>query len=369
MAALPLRHAVWLGPVALVLLGVVFLMPHTSEACSDENSAPLCFINETGRIAEEEGVAAALTYVEDTVRERSNYKIVHMAMHMAGHHAYVHTEDHAGDVARALSYLPKGDEAMEHFLDFNGYLHGVLEHFFSEHRDWEPTDLITQACAQFMSLESLEKAGTWDKIFGPECLHATGHSLMFILDNDVPRSLAECDKMPRQWMRDWCHHGVFMENHYLHLPMYLPDAPRPYATGDRGLTLCHTLDEKYRAACSQFVGWIYIEMNRDDFAGAFAACSEFPENERRICIARTARFQLAASGISTEAMIQTCVHSPHDTDACLAGAAVGIREGLAGIQQKTFDFCGHVPEEFRTFCSNTVARYKESLARIYVVEL
>lgn len=352
------------GVVAILAAAGAFWFQASSDECGRSGTPALCLIEKTGEIAMTEGIRASISFVKDTVKPRTNYKVAHMAMHMVGHHAYMH----GGDLKEALKYLPVGDAAIEEFLEFNGYQHGVFEAFFAANKERPTRDLMGEACADHM-IPSPEVSRE-RSILGPECFHAVGHSLMYILDNDVPRALAACDEAPHQWMQEWCYHGVFMENHYLHIPGYLEEAPKPYATGVKGIEMCSTLDEKYRSSCSQFVGWVYMEIYPGDFDGAFAACRKFGENDARICIARTARFHLASQFREDfSAIIAACREAAFFMDACLQGAAIGVREGIAGMEQQNVSFCAVVPSEERGVCEDAVEHYRDSLARIYVTEL
>ena len=359
---------IFLGLIFLALtvgIGTFFrYSAPTKDACLALQSPERewCFVRASDAKAMEEGIPAALAYVRDIVKPNTNYKVAHMAMHMVGHHAYMHD-----DLGTAHSYLPAEDAAIDEFLDFNGYLHGVFEAFFVDQKERPVLDLMHEACADYYT--SSPGVSRPESILGPECFHAVGHALMFIGGNDVPESLVRCDLLPHPWMRLWCYHGVFMENHYLHISGYMPDAPRPFATGDAALRMCHALERKYQSACSQFVGWIHIEIHPEDFAGAFDACGKFDGTDARICIARTARFQIATPKHDTDFIIRTCSGPGVHEDACLYGAGVGISEGIAGFSAQQRDFCALVAERFQNGCAEAVARSKESLARIYVTEL
>jgi|GEM_PF-4951122 len=352
--------------ILLVIAGVWYMRDiRNGDACSGTENSALCYISEAEAKARDNGIGEALQYVTKVVVPNTNYKVVHLAMHSIGNEAYARTED----VGQALAYLPWYGE-VERFLDFNGYQHGVLEMYFLAEGDGTPQTLITEACAPFVNLASFESASREEKIRGPECFHAAGHALMYALKNEVPDALSACDVSPYDWMREWCYHGVFMENYYLYLPSYESHAPRPYAQGNTGIDMCRTIDARYRTSCSQFVGWIYAEVHPGDFVGAFDACAAFGKDDKRICIARTGRFHIAARFRENfPAMVDTCMQADSDASACLQGTAIGVSEGIAGDEQRNKVFCDAVPENERSACVDAVARSRESLARIYVTEL
>ena len=338
----------------------------TEYACLIGEKSAWCYIEESDRLAKGKGIEEALAYVVNTVALETNYKVAHMAMHLVGHAAYMRTHD----VTSALAFLPPIDPQASNFLAYNGFEHGVFEQFFHEHGG-SPPALMKEACAPYLSIVSPDATSSVEaRILAPECFHALGHALMFTDGNDVPMSLKTCDSLEKTWMRQWCYHGVFMENYYLYIPGYLPDAPKPYAHAESLLPLCNKLESRYLHECALFLPWIYLEAHQGDFSGAFKECDSLNATDRRICVARAGRFYVPAFSRGDFSKMQsTCALAKDNATTCLYAAAIGVREGLAGGQNKGRSLCDALDPSLRPGCTEAVRRANESLARIYVSEI
>lgn len=335
--------------------------------CTSTSNPRSCFISQTRDIASRKGIPDALEYVKNEVARNGDYSSVHLSMHVIGWQAYLSSSD----IGRALQFLPNPSEILADFFLYNGFQHGAFEAFFQDYGTTLSTmALAERACGSFVSSGEDFEMTTSEGIFAAECIHAVGHAIMGNYGNAVLPSLAECDTLPRPWMAGWCAHGVFMENHYLHSAKYQEGAPRPDVTPDAMESLCANVSASYQMWCHQFIGWSYMELHPDDFAGAFTLCASLPTDDARICVARVSRLYLVSTYRNNVADILTTCGLARDYETeCLYGAAIGINEGTGGKNIQVAQLCDSIHADLRAGCYEVVHRSHESLARMYVTEL
>lgn len=87
----------------------------------------------------------------------------------------------------------------------SGCSHGVIQGYF--------LDLARQGkTVGAVELEALCAPHTATQFLFFQCAHGAGHGLMAVHGNHVPMSLAACDLAMRDFVRENCYGGVFMEN-------------------------------------------------------------------------------------------------------------------------------------------------------------
>ncbi|TSC87243.1 MAG: Uncharacterized protein G01um10148_348 [Parcubacteria group bacterium Gr01-1014_8] len=355
----------------LSALGSVFwfLYNEPPHHCLKEENVRWCFIHEAQAIAAIEGAQKAYSYVHDVIKKYSDYKTEHLALHYVGMKAY----DEAGSVDKAFTLIYGEDQMADDSIYYSGFQHGLFERYFEVNGAQTPTVLGNETCHTYASSESLDEfTSTRTRVLAAECYHAIGHAIMFISDNNVEASLSACDAFPHQWEQRWCYHGVFMENYYLHIPEYHLGVARPDAEGLSVVELCMRVGEKYRGECSYFVGWVYMQMHPNDFAGAFSECAMFPQSDARICIARVGRFFVAASSAGDlSGMIATCEKAHPFLRECLYGTAIGLNQGVGLFEyvNKGKGLCDVLEDDMHADCENALTRSHESLARKVITEL
>lgn len=351
------RKALLIASAAIIIAAVLFTFyaefrTAKPDPCAkpDRSTWYPCYSAKVHAIAMAEGISAALNYADKVIGEGSRYTIMHLVMHTVGHDAYHLTHD----LDRAFAYLPPEARTPEHYFDFDGYQHGVLMAFFEDRKDAVPLRaLMRESCASYVAVMKPSALPDWYQRIGSEqCFHGVGHALMAARENDVMKSLSDCDALPQHWMRDLCAHGVFMENFYLYFPFYEPGEARPFAKGWTMRPLCAHVPEEYREACARFVGWTLAITEPGDFHNAFAECRLLPGSHRNACVAEAARHALPAFFRDDfPAMVSICEkETPDYLDTCLTNAAVGIRQGNAGRANKDKPFCDLVHQESRESC-------------------
>ena len=357
--------------ITLSILGALWyvLAPKTDSCVSDKNIR-WCFIEKTRVIAETKGVPEALAFVKNTVAPNTNYGTVHLSLHYVGYQAY----KDAGNLKDALAYIPSDSMTQEDFLFYNGIQHGIFERYLEIHGNSVSTATLSkEACGDYASIANLDsEPSEATRIAAAECYHSLGHALMFANENDIGKSLLKCDTFAYPWMKEWCYHGVFMENYYLYIPGYSHGITEPSAQEPSILAMCKSLNQKYQPQCDMFVSWVYLYTHPEDFAGAFAECATLGHESARICVARAGRFYVPShSKGDFKDMVAVCAQAGAFEEECLEGSAIGLNEGTASFSTKGTGqlFCDSLEEKYRAGCTSAVARSYESLARIYVTVL
>jgi hypothetical protein len=345
--------------LVVIVAGIASLVYVTqADACAGADEARTCFIKESEVIAKRD-VNEALRYVWDSVAESSDYKTAHMALHFVGAEAY----RDAGSVEKAFEFLaPYTKNGNDLFS--GGFQHGVFQEYFRQNNSRSIPELTHDVCGSYDAVASDP---------GPraaECYHTVGHAITIVNDNAIEPSLTECDAFPREWNREWCYHGVFMENFYLRYTYYRGETAAP-DVHTSFTALCKELPKRYTKQCVDFVGWIHLTDHEKDFAGAFAACAEFSESEARTCVARVARlFVVDAHKDDFGEIHATCTEAHPYANECLIGAAIGLSQGIGVIRYEAGkELCGTLSGDVRSACAYAVEHWRESLAQTVASEI
>ena len=214
----------------------------------------------------------------------------HGFVHDIGHDSY----ERYKDVAEAARYHDDFCNA--------GYLHGVLESYFSGVSD--PLARLNSVCDSYPNGTYL----SW------QCYHGVGHGLMYYTENDLSHSLSLCNNFTERFALRACVNGVFMENFsagddihrseyvnsenplapcesqtdsnkndcYLYAPTYyLRLHPRAY---DDALNLCDSAETAYQYACVEGVGSEAMKQNLDDPAYVYSMCVHARDEHVSPCI-------------------------------------------------------------------------------------
>lgn len=324
-----------------------------------------CVLARAGSVASEMGTREAIAYVQARVARGLDFKVAHLAMHMVGASAYQKTSD----LRSAVALLPFTESINDvNVLFLSGFWHGVFGEFFTLHEsNMTVEELHKAACGEFFEDESPNSSGASVLYSRRECFHAIGHGLMLINENDISKTLLQCDKLPREWMQDWCYHGVFMEDHYLRYSYYRPDLPRNNELSvERYMDLCFSLDEKYRPRCSEFVGPNFIIAHPGEYREMFALCNQFEREAAESCV-----YYISKSGLPKyftsdfNGLRDACMLAGDSMmqRACLLAVADGVRLGYAGAAQRHKDFCAVVPEDIREDCGRRIKHIDEYLLK------
>lgn len=336
--------------------------PPRMNPCAGAKARYECYISRFHELMRRDGMEEAVGFVLTAAREDEDPAFAHNLLHPIGQEVYRSVRNL--DQARAYlsryyeryrQDLPPGTLLTDVMLE--GYHHGVLQAYLTEHEAVPRPELMRTACRDTIDLERPDDPVV--RKSSGRCFHALGHALMYANKNHLWRSLADCDRLPQVWTRGYCYYGAFMEHHYRSTVLALHVAPRPEEpeppAGPLG-PICERSSEPYRPACHRLVGRDELVRNGGDFGAAFGRCRELDPSDRGPCITETA-FGLIALGNDFKAIAAVCREraGAEYERACIIGAAVGVnskpeRGDLAR-------FCAAVPDEFRSDCATADASY------------
>lgn len=229
----------------------------------------------------------------------------------------------------------------------SGYYHGLLEEYLSTAPSYEQ-GLVT-ACGD----PEKEVFFNWF-----QCTHGEGHGIMQYRDDEVPQSLADCDKLAdvRQ-AREICYAGVFMENittdektghkaKYIKLddPLYPCNAPDS------------EIGHKYKSACYFLASSQILKINGWDFKDAFVQCAKVEDEFRWLCfqsLGRDVSGTNLSGGLPTsiQKVVEMCQYGTNQTDNgnCFYGA---VRDfvNLKGEFTNGINLCKASPSQYQPTC-------------------
>ncbi len=253
----------------------------------------------------------------------------HSLVHEIGRAAYVQY----GDFAQALQYR---DE-----LCNSGYIHGIIEVYFDAHDSVE-TAMMT-VCDSYTP-------GTF---FSWECFHGVGHGAMYYSNNDLPVSLALCDRYDASFARDACANGVFMENFNTdgkeHSSKYLID--------DDLFFPCSAQKEHHKGDCYLYAPTHYLAKNVNEYAQALRWCDEAEGEYRETCI-RGVGIQTMKENINRPLFVENICASgkPTDTSTCIEGMA-GLLVFHYGALEPAREVCATLDSLHEESCTRVVESY------------
>ncbi|MBI2048607.1 MAG: hypothetical protein HYT30_01640 [Parcubacteria group bacterium] len=287
-----------------------------------------CYEKHIDELARKQGVAASLWYVRDVIYPAHGYSLVHFLLHHIGELAY-QENPHIESLSTYLQ--PFTDVALregEFMHGFDGLAHGYITAYIAASERPQP-EMIKSICESEVVIP-----GVTTNTF--TCYHTLGHALMFAHNNSLTKTLDICDTLA-DTARQGCYFGTFMENGFLYLDTYHPDAPRPDATGVSMKHVCEKFSGDHRRACEVFVGDSYLAGPSHDLAGAFEECGMVQEHYA--CAERVGSITIASLSKNMDdarALCSTYATNPVTHVYCVAGAERGLREGMGILQQSFF---------------------------------
>ena len=205
----------------------------------------------------------------------------------------------------------------------SGCYHGVIQSYFLALQ--RAGGEVTTAALDALCGDYREPASNSFLLF--QCTHGLGHGLTILYRHDLPRALASCDLMSRQWDREMCYGGAFMENvvnathpnhliassaerredgghgHHPQTPIAGGGEAEPAAHGHHGEAgtvwqaldpndlhyPCSRMAEKYLNACYTIQTAAMLHFTDHDAGRAAAECGRAPERVRTTCFVSLGR--------------------------------------------------------------------------------
>ncbi len=221
-----------------------------------------------------------------------------------------------------------------------GYIHGVIEGYFSSHKP--DFSIMYKACATYRSNSYMR----WD------CFHGMGHGLMLYTSNNVPQSLMGCNMIKNQFDQTACYNGTYMENFNADTLNH----PSKYLNLTDPFSLC-AKDKKHPEQCYTNAPFAFLNYYNNDYKGVLEWCDEAPEIYRSSCY-EGAGAQITRRMIHSPKKIeQLCMTSTKDKVApCITGVAEWII-GQNNNQSQAEGFCSNFTIELnKRICLQTIQK-------------
>jgi len=110
-----------------------------------------------------------------------------------------------------------------------------------------------------------------------QCLHGMGHAIQFYVDNNLTIALDICDTLSKNYDRNSCYGGVFMEN------IVSVNKETRQIKLDSPLYPCDNLDEKYKYQCYLMQTSIMIEIFGENPDKIIDACKKADKDYVQTC--------------------------------------------------------------------------------------
>ena len=239
------------------------------QAFAAKNS---CYQAELEKVLFAEGTEKAITVLEQVTRNDVEA--------LGEAHSLVH---HVGQ--RSFSHYGTAPVALSHCTDVfsSGCYHGVLQAYLSSLTTIEPQQIV-HLCptSETVSAYSFQRFN---------CLHGLGHGLTLQFRYDVLKSLAFCDALLKDWERESCYGGVFMENivtfqHAQRVDVRMDHHDHEatsFLNSQDLLYPCSVLTEKYLRACYLIQASAILTFLNYDFAQAFEQCGRVQGEHQITC--------------------------------------------------------------------------------------
>ena len=186
-----------------------------------------------------------------------------------------------------------------------------------------------------------------------QCVHGMGHGLTMFHAYDVPKALAACDLLERDWDRQSCYGGVFMENivsatapehpasqlgaagHQHHGAMSTFKALDPTDP----LYPCSIMARRYLYSCYMMQTSAILHLNHGDIAAAGRTCASAPAPWPNTCFASLGRDITSYAQRDPAETARLCrLGAPHNLGSCYDGAVKALVDWTA-TTETGFAFC------------------------------
>ncbi len=267
-----------------------------------------------------------------TLRERMQtnnmlLRSCHALTHEIGRAAYVKYQD----FGTAMQYQ---DEICN-----SGYLHGIIEAYFSEHGD------IEHAMQSVCALYAPGKYLSW------ECYHGVGHGLMYYTKNDLPKSLALCSNYTDSFARSSCVNGIFMENfntdQKLHPSTYLKESDPFYPCNEQA-----TIN---KSDCYLYAPTYFLSLHQNQYQAALVWCESAESVYRGTCTQGVGSQAMKENILTPKVVESICMsNSVMQMQPCIMGM-VGLYILHSGSLTPAQALCGELAPINRESCALSIA--------------
>jgi hypothetical protein len=245
----------------------------------------------------------------------------------------------------------------------SGCYHGVLQGYFEDDRR-SGIDDLDAVCAGY-------KGGGQSRWLLFQCVHGMGHGLNMYRDHDLPRALADCDRLSDAWDRESCYGGALMENI---MNATSPEHPatllaRGHRHGRRSaggpaasardpdstpafraidpadpLYPCSIMEDRYLTQCYMIQTAAILDLNGGDVAEAARTCDRAPSRMRSVCYQSLGRDITSYARNDPRESLRMCdLGKPRYRPDCYVGVVAVFIE-VRATTEPGFAFCRMLQE-------------------------
>lgn len=268
----------------------------------------------------------------DQLQRQGGYALqeCHPLVHKVGNLAYHH---YGSVLAAAGEFNP---------VCQSGFYHGLLEEYLGQAEDYEVG--LKTACGSY------NKDGYFDWF---QCTHGIGHGVMQHRENDIFKSVNDCDLLnPAGNAPEICYGGVFMEN-------ITTEAKTGHASkftkADNPIYPCDVVSAKYKNACYFLSSSMILKLNNYDFQDAFKTCeTKAEENYKWLCYQSLGRDVSGSTIRDNQKVRQLCLYGNEaGRNECFFGAARDyVNE--KGEFDTAIQLCNFIPDAYQAKCFDAI---------------
>ncbi len=278
--------------------GVIAQIATTSTCAADEYD---CWQEFYASLLSEHGSVVSLSDLKARFEDGSARGFCHEILHRIGRHAFAES----GSLGEAFT---RGDTFCR-----SGYHHGVLEGVFTTPGGDSLLMHLDSVCHDIPGRERYSY-----NYFS--CVHGIGHGLMAHFNHDVFAALKGCDNLSREWERESCYGGVYMEN----IISDTSDQPSQFLKKEDLHYPCNASSPQQQRSCYLMQTSHMLEVLEYDFFAVFAECAAISAPLSGICYESLGRDISGQAVGDAEIAAAYCAYGvdKEARDHCIFGAAV-----------------------------------------------
>lgn len=301
-----------------------------------------CYKEAADDILKHTSLQKALSFLEKNQIKPEIFQSCHEMAHFLGRTQYSQIKD----VGKALSdCLP---------ICFSGCYHGVLEQYlidknlsFDNQYDSRLAKEVPGLCGKREGYEQRELYN--------QCLHGLGHALMFLTDNELPKSLKLCDELKsaadnlnKMSDGEWCYSGAFMENS---TSSTNKDHPSKYLSRVDPMYPCNILDEKYLDMCYALQSFYFADFVNYDWRKTFQLCQKVPYLYQATCF-RSIGQNLVGFTQDLNLIKTNCglTQEVETEKYCIQGVILALNSKYGGDYSRMVQFCSIIDTKYKKSC-------------------
>jgi len=236
---------------------------NTTIDCSGPSANDFsCYQKRYKNLVYDSGVEAAFADLKDEYEKEQFVKATcHELTHAIGRAA---ADLYGDDIASTYS---RGDNFCA-----SGYYHGALETIVANIGADKILDEVDDICADPREQNRY--------LNYRNCAHGIGHGFMGLYENELFESLEACGVLSKEFEKDQCSGGVFMENM---MDEDKPSNPSKYLKADQPFYPCTEVKTEYKTQCYQRHTVYALKKQGNDFAKVFDLCGKVEDGYRSHC--------------------------------------------------------------------------------------